>query len=439
MARLKISEGTLKKLFALSGNCCAFPKCEQKLIDNSGNLIAQVCHIQAANIEGQRYNPAQTDEDRRDFSNLVIMCPNHHKITDDVEKYPTQLLQNIKAEHEAKFKNKKDWFKVEEEVLEKAYNQVNNFNLENNSGQQNLNQGGTQIIRNGLTVTEAKQVMEDRVFVLAEELKKNLIHLSKESQKIADERIETFLTEYITPKFLELTLRLNKIENGYLIAKLQSPDIQYSFNNVLQAVGRRQDVGFNNSLANLMIARIESEDNSPQALIYNEAITVFPKLTSLQLGVLSFAFLVHMVKYDEKINSPDDVNNWLEMQFGWIKSDQFGMHNLREIDFSHLEYSGLSGSGGAVLGYDFSSVVSNYKFFGQYLGEEFGFGPSLEIKTETQKEIKQKIIKIYNVYKFGSKGLFSGVRLTSVGTVLAIHWLKVIANLDFETELWLAD
>ena len=39
MARLKPKETTIKALFAKSGNQCAFPKCEAKLINNKNQFI----------------------------------------------------------------------------------------------------------------------------------------------------------------------------------------------------------------------------------------------------------------------------------------------------------------------------------------------------------------------------------------------------------------
>jgi hypothetical protein len=416
MARLKISDSTLKKLFALSGNCCAFPNCKEKCIDDSGNLIAQVCHIEAANPGGQRFNPNQNDEDRRDFSNLMVMCPVHHIATDNVEKYPTPLLKKMKADHEAKFKNKKDQFKVEKETLDKLSSQVNNFNFENNSGQQNVIQSGTQIIVNGNSTAETRQIVSDQIQVLAEELKKNLIHISAESQTIVDQRIQDFVINNLTPELLKLTSRIDDIED-----KLKSPDIQYSFNQVLQAVGRRSSKSFNQSLANLMIARIESEDNSAEALIYNEAISVFPKLTSVQLGILAFAFLVHLVKFEGNLDTPEEIREWLDLRFGWIKKPQFAMSlNIKEIEFSHLEYT---------------AVVS--------IGtESFDFDKSFVENTPSIKNILQKGNEENNKFLFSIRSIhdhtqIKNLRLNSVGIVLAIHWLKILTDLDFEAGLWL--
>ena len=74
MSRKPPKPSTIKKLFALSGNQCAFPKCNQKLVNDNDDLVVQVCHIEAAEPGkgGYRYNPKQTDDERRAFDNLVL-------------------------------------------------------------------------------------------------------------------------------------------------------------------------------------------------------------------------------------------------------------------------------------------------------------------------------------------------------------------------------
>lgn len=102
MARLTPTSSTIKRLFALSGNVCAFPGCTQSIFENE-NTVGQVCHIEAAEEKGQRYNPDQSDEERRNFENLIVLCPTHHAITNDVQKYTVPVLQKMKLEHESKF------------------------------------------------------------------------------------------------------------------------------------------------------------------------------------------------------------------------------------------------------------------------------------------------------------------------------------------------
>ncbi|HAN76755.1 MAG TPA: hypothetical protein DCQ31_02705 [Bacteroidales bacterium] len=94
---------TIKRLFALSGNQCAFPDCDVIFVlPERQEIIAQICHIEAAELGGERYNPNQTDDERRDYNNLILLCPNHHVETDDIVKYSVEVLKEMKRNHELK-------------------------------------------------------------------------------------------------------------------------------------------------------------------------------------------------------------------------------------------------------------------------------------------------------------------------------------------------
>ena len=69
-----IKSSVLRQLYLLSGNTCAFTKCGQVLIDAAGDFVGEVCHIEAAEPGGQRYNPASTNEERRGARNLILIC-----------------------------------------------------------------------------------------------------------------------------------------------------------------------------------------------------------------------------------------------------------------------------------------------------------------------------------------------------------------------------
>lgn len=101
--RLAPTSDTIRELFLKSGNLCAFPRCVHLLMDADGVFISQICHIEAADEGGQRFNKAMSNEDRRAFSNLMLMCHAHHKITDNVAKYSVANLKSMKAGHEARF------------------------------------------------------------------------------------------------------------------------------------------------------------------------------------------------------------------------------------------------------------------------------------------------------------------------------------------------
>lgn len=96
------SRRTVKRLFALSGNECAFPGCAALLADSASDiLIGEVCHIKAQNSNGPRYDPRLSDEELHAFENLILLCPTHHTVIDvDSSSYPVERLLAMKAEHE---------------------------------------------------------------------------------------------------------------------------------------------------------------------------------------------------------------------------------------------------------------------------------------------------------------------------------------------------
>lgn len=89
---------TKRALFEKSGNKCAFPDCNNPIYDGNG-LVGERCHIEDA-LPGCRWNPARTNEQNREESNLILFCRIHHVGTNDPEEYPPERLREIKAAHE---------------------------------------------------------------------------------------------------------------------------------------------------------------------------------------------------------------------------------------------------------------------------------------------------------------------------------------------------
>ena len=115
MPRKHLTIHVIRALFARSGNQCAFPKCFQPLVNDKNQFIGNICHIEAANPGGERYNPNQTDDDRSAYDNLLLMCYPHHVETDEVDIYTVKKLREIKLEHESNFKINS--YKIQEELL----------------------------------------------------------------------------------------------------------------------------------------------------------------------------------------------------------------------------------------------------------------------------------------------------------------------------------
>lgn len=138
MSRLRPVEKTIKKLYAKSGNQCAFPDCEQQFFsDYNTENISQVCHIEAAENGGQRYNSDSTDEYRRQYDNLILLCQTHHKTTDDIDKYTVEALKSIKNKHENKIAE--SIISDKPTIFATAISALANIEFSNESNVDNLN------------------------------------------------------------------------------------------------------------------------------------------------------------------------------------------------------------------------------------------------------------------------------------------------------------
>lgn len=121
---------TVKTLFALSGNVCAFfdeddPRsgCEQQLTDPTWKrVMGRVCHIYGEKEGSARWDPDH-DDDGHEFWNLILLCPTHHTVIDDTEphRFPSEKLRRMKERHEranGKPPNQQPWWQ-DESALER--------------------------------------------------------------------------------------------------------------------------------------------------------------------------------------------------------------------------------------------------------------------------------------------------------------------------------
>lgn len=102
--RKKIPETTRLELWVKSSGRCEFKGCNTPLWFNgltlSASNFAEFAHIIGASKDGPRGND-NSEELQIDFSNLMLLCAKCHKEIDDFpEKYPVDLLQNWKHDHE---------------------------------------------------------------------------------------------------------------------------------------------------------------------------------------------------------------------------------------------------------------------------------------------------------------------------------------------------
>lgn len=100
-----MKETELKKLYARSGNRCAFPDCHIALVPEARGddqvVLGEAAHIVAESDKGPRGRSELTLEQRNLASNRILLCARHHQLIDaKPETYTTDRLHAIKADHE---------------------------------------------------------------------------------------------------------------------------------------------------------------------------------------------------------------------------------------------------------------------------------------------------------------------------------------------------
>lgn len=103
---------TREILFGRSGNQCAYPECAKTLISriedtSEYHFNLHICHIRPVSEKGPRAETNSETEDLNSPDNLILLCPNHHKLLDDhPNRYPVEKLKKWKLEHEAKVESR---------------------------------------------------------------------------------------------------------------------------------------------------------------------------------------------------------------------------------------------------------------------------------------------------------------------------------------------
>lgn len=135
---------TIKRLFAVSGNRCDFPKCQSTLVDaDTGKVTGKICHIKGSRPGSARYDPQQGDEERHGYDNLLLMCPIHHDVVDsDAESYTVERLREIKSRHEALYAGGSE---PSDEIANQFIMNIGNVTIQHGSFILSKNQMGGQV------------------------------------------------------------------------------------------------------------------------------------------------------------------------------------------------------------------------------------------------------------------------------------------------------
>lgn len=103
MSKKTIPLKDVKILWGRSGNKCAL--CKTVLIkeedERSTYPLGEIAHIEGENPGSARYNSGMTDDERRRYDNLILLCPNcHREIDNDCQTHTVEKLIKTKKDHE---------------------------------------------------------------------------------------------------------------------------------------------------------------------------------------------------------------------------------------------------------------------------------------------------------------------------------------------------
>lgn len=197
-----IKGSTKRRLDTLSGNQCAAPACERPCIAKDGkSIISKICHIEAASPNGARYNPNMSNDERRHFDNLILLCDECHTMIDNKEnesEYPVPLLKKWKKDHEAI----------------QLIKLVSNPTL--------LGAAINAIIAADFEGDEANDLIEASSFDIAEKIEYNAVKRNKpliEEYKVFHAKISAIYSELENQGSFKKEKLLRKIRNAYLKVK----------------------------------------------------------------------------------------------------------------------------------------------------------------------------------------------------------------------------
>jgi hypothetical protein len=95
-----LSKTTRQRLYATFAGGCAFPDCPYQHQLPDGVTILEIAHIRAANPGGPRFSPPANEELANDDSNLILLCPVHHRLVDEnPSDYSAETLFRIRESH----------------------------------------------------------------------------------------------------------------------------------------------------------------------------------------------------------------------------------------------------------------------------------------------------------------------------------------------------
>lgn len=163
--------------------------------------------------------------------------------------------------------------------------------------------GSVSIIKHGLELSEVRELTE--IF-----LEKHLPALRAEAEVTARKHAEEFLNEFVS-KLSET----NKVAAD----AFARPDSQACFSAALLSSAEKGDQIDLKLLASMVIKRLENDSDPLMKLVYEESISVTPRLTKQHIAFLTFVFFTKHISFNSK-PPPQVIEMYITRVFPLIES-----------------------------------------------------------------------------------------------------------------------
>lgn len=105
---MAITEKSIKLLWSNAAGRCSFDGCRVRLSQREAEgrapyTIGEMAHIRGNKPGANRHDTSQTSAERDDYTNLILLCPNHHTEIDEKQNegvFTVAILHKMKTKHE---------------------------------------------------------------------------------------------------------------------------------------------------------------------------------------------------------------------------------------------------------------------------------------------------------------------------------------------------
>lgn len=245
----------------------------------------------------------------------------------------------------------------------------------------------------GLTFTEVKEIFH---LLLTD----NFPKLREIAAQTATQNIENYLVRLET-KFIE---NFDKIDSE----KIKDPDVQYSFNEVVEASARKGQNIDSDILSELIIERISKNTTDLISIVSSEAIKILPKLTSQHIAYVTLLHYLNSVRHPNYTN----ISQFEPIAAKILNLTSTGC-NLSESNKEYLQYAGIMTRVGISEDNYLVFIKQSYSFLNSYSDEDLSM------------ILKKDAPSFYTLSELYKSNLYGEV-LTAVGKMIAIANLKRI-------------